>query len=152
VTIPAGTTEAPLEIKVWPTNYAEFTLYTIYSGRRNWEPFGRGSSFVVHEPGLAAFEVPAQIRSGQAAIGKIKLDGLMPRTVCTNYWYALTSSNSSVVQVPSKVVVAPGSSESPFEIKAATVNANQTVTISLSRASSYGDSRPGPKASITVNP
>lgn len=139
LTVPAGSTSATFPISTHGTAFLtdsfalsglrDSTLIASYGGS------ARSNTFKVVPPASnPAVEVPAQIKGGTTAAGKIKLDRPPLSNTCGTYVFWL-GTNGAAAQVPFTVIfpvgASVGASEAGFSITTTPVESNQPIALSV---------------------
>ena len=159
VTVAAGVTSATFTVST--SAVAASTTVTIsgtYSGAT------RSASLTVTPappppPTLSSLALnPTSVVGGNSSTGTVTLSGAAPAGGAT---VALSSSNTTVAQVPSTVAVAAGATSATFTVSTSAVASSTTVTISATYSGATGSApltvTPAPPppptvSSLTLNP
>lgn len=111
---------------------ANFPVTTVPSTGRWFVSSGQVSSnnFFITEAHIASLEFPTTVKGGTAIQATLKMDGNVG-TCGFGGKHDLKSSDATLAQVPSQVIVPLGTNSGTFTITTAAVPDNRTVTISV---------------------
>lgn len=111
VSVPAGAYSAPLSVSATPV-YAPI----LRSFQVRYLTITKTSTFLVDPPSIQAFTVsPSSVRSGDAAVGRVVLNGPAP----VHGWAIKLLSSSSGVKPPGVIVIPEGSTYLQFPVSTA---------------------------------
>ncbi len=140
VTVAAGATSADFNVTTSPVTTTTGVNITASYGSST------PSATLTVTPPLTASSVslnPTSVVGGNSSTGTVTLSGLAPAGGAN---VTLSSSNTSVAQVPSSVTVASGATSATFNVTTSTVATTTGVNITAN----YGGT--SPSATLTVNP
>ena len=113
---------------------------------------GRSAELYIRHDILAtnALVIPATLKGGTTAQGKVQLQGVAGPTNCGGNSFKLESSGPLYAQVPESVFIAPGAGSATFPITTSAVISSQTITITVYGNVGYGFA--SRQATMTVTP